>query len=303
LRKAEVADFEQAGIIEKHVVGFQVAMDNPNGMRGCQSRDGLAADVQAFGLTKDASCFEGVAEALSLNQLHRVKMKAVLAPKVVNLDEMRVVEACRCPCFAGESRHDRFAERDVGVQNFDCDAPIERELMRTVDRAGGSHANGMLKHAAAKLRAEKRIAGNCFHGRGGEIFVRGKKNWHTKDNAKHTSRHAFVTTFARILFEFRFGGPRFVVAVEEKRGERQSVALQTQMLLRVLNAREGLSKWCPFAFHPVTGKTSYSLSGGPRFVVAVEEKCGERQSVPLSAPTGAHQQSGESPDPRGTGSW
>jgi hypothetical protein len=91
LRQAEVEHLHDAVFPDHDVLGFDIPMNNSGGMRRCQCRRHLHADIQHFPQLLPSST-HSLTQALAVNELSRDERPAVLSPDLVNSQDVGMIE-------------------------------------------------------------------------------------------------------------------------------------------------------------------------------------------------------------------
>ncbi|WAS90916.1 hypothetical protein O0S08_32405 [Nannocystis poenicansa] len=144
--EAEVHDAHAAVFADHHVVGFEVAMDEPAVVRRRQPATGLQRDLEAH-VDGRSMRAQPVAQRVADDQLHRQVDAALVLAGLVDRHDVRVGQAGQRLRLAQQAGLCRGA--GVGrAEQLERDAAPEQLVARQVD----------LAHAAASEHAEQRVA-------------------------------------------------------------------------------------------------------------------------------------------------
>ncbi len=147
LRDAEVQelglDLPRQRLPEEDVVGLQVAVDDVALVHRRHRGAHREHEVQRGREGERAAVVDAVGEALPLEELHREVGHAVDGARVVDLDDVGVLEARRGLRLAEEARGERGVRGQLAAQDLQRHALLQRELQGLVDhpeRARAEHA-------------------------------------------------------------------------------------------------------------------------------------------------------------------
>ena len=164
LGQAEVEDLDEPVPRHHHVLGLQVPVHDPGGVRlgepvGRLRRDG-EQPLQRQGARPDE-----LTESLSLHELHRDERGPVRLPDLVDRHDVGVIQRRRGPRFLLEARQALDVLRELRRKHLDRDVPRELRVSGPVD----------LAHAAGADRANDFVGGQPRAGgkrhRGGRSFM------------------------------------------------------------------------------------------------------------------------------------
>ncbi len=140
-RYAEVADLDDAILRDHEVVGLDVAVDDAVALRVLEAARRVEDDRERPLDGEPALLAEEVLDAPSRHVLHGVEadgLHLVLGDAdVVDLHDVRVVELARGARLGREAVHELRVRRELGREDLEGDASLERDLDRLVD---GAHA-------------------------------------------------------------------------------------------------------------------------------------------------------------------
>ena len=114
---------------EEDVVGLEIAMDDPGGVRACEALEDLRDDVQRLGERHAARPAEALAEVLAAEQLHDEIRASVLGAGVEDRDDVRALDRAHRPRLAGEARDDSLVGGELRVDELDRDALAEADVL------------------------------------------------------------------------------------------------------------------------------------------------------------------------------
>ena len=150
----EVADLDPAVVREQHVLGLQVAVDDPRLVRGDESREHRLEDVHRLVGGEAPVLAEQVAERDALQVLHDEVGEAVVLALVEHVDHVRVGEARGAAGLLDEALAEVRVVREVRMHDLHRDAAVEAQVRGEVDRrhpaAGdaGAHLVATVEEAA-----------------------------------------------------------------------------------------------------------------------------------------------------------
>ena len=101
--QTEIEDLRRAVAGDHQVFGFEIAVHQSRGMRGCQSICDTDCDRKNF-FRRDWPAINQIAKRLTANQLHHQPRFAVLRCEIVDRDDVSVIERGGAARFAFESR-------------------------------------------------------------------------------------------------------------------------------------------------------------------------------------------------------
>jgi hypothetical protein len=138
LGQAEVDDLREAVGRDHHVLGLQVAVDDPNGVGLGQPLGDLRRNREHLLRRQRAAC-ERLAKRLPLDELHRDVEAAFGFSNVVHRDDVRVVERRGGSGFPLEARHPVGIRRQAAGKHLDRHLATKPRIDRPVHLA---HAAG-----------------------------------------------------------------------------------------------------------------------------------------------------------------
>ena len=157
LGDAEVADLHPAVLGQQDVGGLDVAVDEAGGVGDRQRAGDLGGDVGGDPRV-DLAVVEPGAQGLAAHQLHDDGLDAVVAARVVDVDDRRVRQAGDGDGLVAEAGDERLVGREVLVQDLDRDGAPQHLV----------GAEPHLRHAAGRqqlvepvARAQKRAGGDA----------------------------------------------------------------------------------------------------------------------------------------------
>jgi hypothetical protein len=140
LREAEVEHLRVTRGRDDDVLGLQVAVSDSDCV-GCRHRVGdLSHHLERAAEVERTSC-DPVPQRLAVDELHRDEMDGLavdgVASDLVNGHEVRMIQRRRSLCLLDEAREAIPARGDLGRQDLDRDAALERRIEGAVD---GTHS-------------------------------------------------------------------------------------------------------------------------------------------------------------------
>ena len=139
LREAEVEDLDDAVLRDHHVLGLQVPVDDPGGVRLGEPVGDLAGDVEQTPGRKRAGP-QDLPQRLPVDELHRDEDRGVGGPDVVDRDDVVVIQS------GGRARLLLEALVPVGIggklrrKHLDRDLAPQPRVPRAIDLAHPSGA-------------------------------------------------------------------------------------------------------------------------------------------------------------------
>ena len=141
-------------VSHEHVVGLEVAMHEPRGMRGAQPSAGLQKSAQH--VTRFArSALQPLLQRATLDVLHRDEDLIFEHANVVNRNDVRMRQAGHRLCFSEQARFGiaaARAKRAPGVQELDGELPVQLGVIRRIDDPHPAFAD----HVQDKVATEDR---------------------------------------------------------------------------------------------------------------------------------------------------
>ena len=171
LRDAEVEQLDEirgaAELLEKHVLGFEIAVDDPLLVRDGERAQDLLHDVHRAPFL-DRTLLEVVDERSPLEQLHHQEprlaaLRVFAEMKVEDLNDVRVPEPTGGFGLATEALQAQRVIRELGEHHLDRDALVELVAYRLVHRAHPADAD-LADHAVfAREGSTDQISGRGDH--------------------------------------------------------------------------------------------------------------------------------------------
>jgi hypothetical protein len=147
VRQPEVRDDDtrrprRAGVEQHHVIGFEIAVNDPGRVRGRERTSHLFNDCTGLIDTERAQPAKPLRERLSLQQLHRHERHracgAFARPVLEEIEDaadVRVRHLSRQLDLAPETLGGPFMDRDLGADRLERDAFPERQVLGLVQFA------------------------------------------------------------------------------------------------------------------------------------------------------------------------
>jgi hypothetical protein len=155
-RQPEIEDLDAALGGDEDVFGLQIAVDDPLLVRRGEPVRDLQRVLERFPLRK-RPFIETLPEGFSLEELHRDVRDVLVAPEVVNSEDVRVRERRDRPGFSLEARERGRVGGEPLRQDLDRDVAFELGVPRSVDFAHPTCAERRedLVRAEARTRGER----------------------------------------------------------------------------------------------------------------------------------------------------
>ncbi len=157
---AEVAVLASGGLGDEHVRGLDVAMDEPLLVRGVERLCDLREEIdRALGLER-AVLGHDLGQVRALDVAHREEEQAVLVSRLVDRDDVRVVERGGDPRLAQEALAEALVLGELGGDDLERDLAAEALLLGAVDRTHPATADERFDSVAGDRRS-RRQHGAC----------------------------------------------------------------------------------------------------------------------------------------------
>jgi hypothetical protein len=138
LRNAEVDELENRFARterDEHVFRLQVAMDDPERMRGLQGFEHLRSILTRDRHRQASLTIQHAGQHLAFKEFHYdVRMAIRCSIDVRHLDYVDASDLRRHTRFLKETLDETGATVELGVQNFDCDTGSQPDVQGLVDR-------------------------------------------------------------------------------------------------------------------------------------------------------------------------
>ena len=152
-REPEIEDRDGARVLDHHVLRLEVAVDDPELVRGLAPERDLAQDRDRARLREKALGLDDRPEVLPRDILHRDVREVTAHPEVVNARDVRVLDLAVQVDLALEPLEELLVVRlPVRGEDLDRDDLLEVEILRLEDNP----------HAPAADRLEPAVAGESF---------------------------------------------------------------------------------------------------------------------------------------------
>jgi hypothetical protein len=154
---AKIGEAHVAPAVDHDVLGLDVAMYEAAGVGSCVGAADLGDDGDEIGGGHAAAALEDVLEVAALDVLHGDEHRAVgVLAKVVDIDNVRVIEARGGARFVEEALTGGFVACELGAKELDGDNSVEALVAGTVDDGGTAFA--YLVHEEVASRQDAAIA-------------------------------------------------------------------------------------------------------------------------------------------------
>ena len=160
LRDPEVGQVRVVAVVEEHVRGLHVAVDERPPVRGVEGVGHLGQDAKRSLRAQLALAVEDASEVVALDEAHRqVELPVVLAG-LVDRDHVRMVERGGEAWLAQEAGTERLVLGQLRRDQLQRDRALERQVDRPVDDAHAAAADQRLDPVAGEGRARSE---RCLH--------------------------------------------------------------------------------------------------------------------------------------------
>ena len=158
LREAEVREVGVVVLAEQDVGGLDVAVDEPRGVRGVQRGRDLADDAGGAPGRERALAPDERPEVVAGHVAHRDVGDAALLARVVDRDDVGVVDRRRDLRLAQEAAPDRRVLHERGGDDLQRDLAVERELRRPVHDPHAAATRDRLDPVAGEAAPRRQLA-------------------------------------------------------------------------------------------------------------------------------------------------
>src|SRR5205823_946555 len=154
---AEVGDLGRALLVDEHVLGLDVPVDDVARVGGTESPSDLDPVGDRLGDRQAAHAADPLLERLTLDVLEHDVRPALVLAGVDHADDVGMRELGDGARFAPEALELIRVRRNLAVHELDRDLTLERGVQCAVDRRHPARANPRFQSVAAgKRRAEDR---------------------------------------------------------------------------------------------------------------------------------------------------
>jgi hypothetical protein len=158
LREAEVQDLRAAGRGHHDVAGFQIAMDDPVGMRLGEPAGDLRSKAESRGEIERA-LVEQAPERPPMDELHDDPVAVLVLDDVVDVDDGRVVEAGAGRGLLPEALPEPGALQDLRQNVLECDRALETFIPGAPDPPHAARGDELLQAVRADPLGLLRLGG------------------------------------------------------------------------------------------------------------------------------------------------
>ena len=123
--------------VDHQVVGFDVAMDNSQGVGVAKAISGCCGELEGFCFGDLAAGPQLLLEGSLMHEFHRVVVGIIFMADVEHLHDIGMVEAGGCTSFGDETGHEHRVLGEFLGQHFEGDFTMQADLFSAVD---GPHA-------------------------------------------------------------------------------------------------------------------------------------------------------------------
>src|SRR6185295_18669470 len=172
LGQPEVGELDAAGRVDEHVLGFDVAVDDPFLVGELQRLADVEGDLdRAVG--HDPLLAQDVAEADALDELHHEEHEVPFNAVVEEVDDVRVVQAGERSGLPVEAEPEFLLGRERAGQDLEGDVAVAPGFPGPVDDAHAAAGHELLDHEAVERLA--RLDRDLFHGGVGHVSRHGRQ--------------------------------------------------------------------------------------------------------------------------------
>ena len=143
LRDAEVGDFHLTVRGDEDVAGLHVTVHDTVAVRVAKRRRHLGDQLGRARRRQRARAAQHVRERRALDELHDDEVRALILTPVKDRDDVGVRKICGGLCFTAESLHEERVGTQFGVEDLECDGPIQQEVLGPVDHRHPAAGNEM----------------------------------------------------------------------------------------------------------------------------------------------------------------
>jgi hypothetical protein len=162
LGQSEVGE-ERRAALDQHVRGLDVAVDQPLRVGRVERGGDLAADVERAVGAQPALAAQDAREVGALDVLHRQVQQAVLLARVVDGDDVRMLQRGGDPGLAVEALVEAGRLGQLGGDDLDRGAPAQVEVLGPVDEAHAAATDPLLDPIPRQHLAEMRVRCRVRH--------------------------------------------------------------------------------------------------------------------------------------------
>ena len=142
--------------VEKHVGGLHITMHETARMRFIEGACDLCEDADRVRRVQ-TTALQALVQVTPLDVAHGYEEEIVSRPRLVDRDDVRMVDRRGQLRLAQEAVTKRFVSGQAGGQQLQRDLPLEPQILGQVDDAHAAEAQQRLDPIAGELGADPRV--------------------------------------------------------------------------------------------------------------------------------------------------